>query len=186
MTRKTAVKYTLSVVTSLATALFFGYAACVFEGHYSAFQLQSRRLRIADSAVIKAGSQRRRVKRYNLTMAEFAKFSRQVEHYGLEPDRWRTYDVHLDKILPLSEAGNIIAQLAPGAGYYFQPLTLSVGTGNYIKTTPQPTTPADPTAAPASPPPDVQPAAPSTLSDKIQAGEVFLKVQGKFIVREKK
>lgn len=185
MSRKSAIKYTASVVISLLTALFFGYAAYLFEGHYSEFELQARRLRIADSAVTKARNQRRRVKKYNLTMGEFAKFSSQVEHFGLEPDKWRTYDVNLNKILPLSEAGNIIAQLAPGEGYYFQPLTLSVGTGNYIKTSCPPSTPVDPNNPPP-PPSDAQQSAPSSLSHKIQAGEVFLKVQGKFIVREKK
>ncbi len=191
MTRKSALKCTLSLVISIAAAFFFGYAAHLFAGHYSDFELQTRSLRIANLGITEARSQRRRVEKYNLTMDKFAKFSSQVEYFGLGPDKWCTYDVNLKKILPLAEAANIIAQLAPGEDYYFQPLTLLVGTGNYIKTVSQPPTPSDPDMPPPPTPsdPDMPPTGQpdqSSLDQKIHVGDVLLEVQGKFIVRDKK
>ncbi|NOX26206.1 MAG: hypothetical protein GXP59_08885 [Deltaproteobacteria bacterium] len=173
----------LGVVISLAATFFLAYSAWIFTGRYSDYELQGKRLRIADLAVNHAREKQHLVRKYNLIMADFAKFSSQVKHFGVGPGRWQTYDVNLDKILPLTEAGHLIAQLSSGPNFYFQPLSLSLGTGDYIKAAPITTANSSPQTAAESPP--SPPAPPSSSSRKIHAGDVFLRVQGKFIVRDK-
>lgn len=191
----------LMVIISVCISLFFGYATYLFLQGYTDFDVETQRLRIAHDQIGQAKKQRQRVDQYNASMMALGKFTSQVKQFGLAPERWQTYDVSVNRSLSFYEAGNIIDQLSHSKTFYFQPMSLYIGSGAY-RDKPVETVSATKTSSGVFDPLGVapveaaetnpvelqnshaavtQPAAVSGID--LQIGDLTLEVQGRFIVR---
>jgi len=169
--------HTSSIIISICISLFFSYSALQCLKSYSVFEMETGRLRIARDQIHKAKEQRQQVNQYNKAMATFAKFTSQVNHFGLAPEHWQNYDVHVDKRLTFAETGNILDQLSHDKTYYFIPAHLYIDTGAYRQNPDNPET-AENKAIPSKPPAAI----PSDTTDG--SSDLSFTVQGQFRVRD--
>lgn len=166
-----------SIIISICISLFFSYSALQCLNSYSTFEMETGRLRIAKDQINKAREQRQRVAQYNKAMATFAKFTSQVNHFGLTPEHWQSYDVNVDRALTFAETGNILDQLSHDKTYYFIPAHLYIGTGAY-RQDPNNTETTENKSTQITPPVTIPGNTADTPSD------LTFTVQGKFKVRD--
>ncbi len=168
--------HTRTIFVSVCLSVFFSYAAHQYLLSYSAFEKETARLRIAQDQITQAREQQKRVNQYNKAMETFAKFKSQASLFNLTPKHWQSYDVSVDKSLSFAQAGNILDQLSHEKTYYFMPVHLFIGTGNYRN---NPRLSEDSDIAE-----EVPLAVPQPDANSEESGDVSFAIQGKFMVRD--
>ncbi|MEA3297741.1 MAG: hypothetical protein U9R56_07750 [candidate division Zixibacteria bacterium] len=194
-------KFALLLLVSCGVALFFGYATHSFVAQYTDFEVAAKRLTVARDQVEQAQKKRLKVDQYNRAMQKLEHFTSQVESFGLTADNWQTFDVSVDRSLTFTAAGNILDQLSHSKNYYFQPVSLYIGTGLYRNKPVEPVSRVQ-TAVDAAEQPElagvgpvepvqVEPQAVGAIGIAAEAstetggrgGDLTMEVQGQFIVR---
>lgn len=150
---------------------FLLWGCLLLSGSVRNWKVLEREIRLAKADLERLRIMRKRIARKKRMIARAQRFIKDAVSLGLTPDRWDQYDVEINGPVSFLQLREILMQTAPGNNYYFEPLVF------YLAKHP----PEEKTSPDSA---KVREPEPASMSNKLEKGDIFLRLKGNFLVRK--